>query len=92
MWVNNAATRNVRCTCRWNSIRARMPKWTGAKATVILAGEQVTVQLFFMRLCYSRRVFVMAFPAQKQEAFFEGHVQAFHLFSGHPGSGSPTTI
>jgi transposase len=51
---------------------------------VILAGEQVTVQLFFMRLCYSRRVFVMAFPAQKQEAFFEGHVQAFHFFQGIP--------
>lgn len=51
---------------------------------VILAGEQVTVQLFFMRLCYSRRVFVMAFPAQKQEAFFDGHVQAFHFFQGIP--------
>ena len=51
---------------------------------VRLAGEQVTVQLFFMRLCYSRRVFVMAFPAQKQEAFFEGHVQAFHFFQGIP--------
>jgi transposase len=51
---------------------------------VILAGVQVTVQLFFMRLCYSRRVFVMAYPAQKQEAFFEGHVQAFHFFQGIP--------
>jgi transposase len=51
---------------------------------VILVGEQVTVQLFFMRLCYSRRVFVMAFPAQKQEAFFAGHVQAFHFFQGLP--------
>jgi hypothetical protein len=51
---------------------------------VILSGEQVTVQLFFMRLCYSRRVFVMAFPAQKQEAFFEGHVQAFRFFEGIP--------
>jgi hypothetical protein len=51
---------------------------------VILAGEQVTVQLFLMRLCYSRRVFVRAFPAQKQEAFFEGHVQAFHFFQGIP--------
>jgi transposase len=54
------------------------------EGAVILAGEQMTVQLFFMRLCYSRRVFVMAFPAQKQEAFFEGHVQAFHFFQGIP--------
>ena len=26
----------------------------------------------------------MAFPTQKQEAFFEGHVQAFHFLGGIP--------
>jgi transposase len=51
---------------------------------VILGGEQVTVQLFFMWLCYSRRVFAAAFPAQKQEAFFDIHVQTFHHFQGIP--------
>jgi transposase len=51
---------------------------------VILAGEQVKVQLFLMRLCYSRRVFARAYSAQKQEAFFDGHVQAFHHFQGIP--------
>ncbi|NIM55140.1 MAG: IS21 family transposase, partial [Pseudomonas stutzeri] len=54
------------------------------EAVAIIAGEQVTVQLFVMRLCYSRRLFVMAFPSQKQEAFFEGHVKAFHHFQGVP--------
>jgi transposase len=54
------------------------------EAVAEIAGERVTVQLFFMRLCYSRRLFLMAFPAQKQEAFFEGHVQAFHRFQGVP--------
>jgi transposase len=54
------------------------------EAVAIIAGEQVTVQLFVMRLCYSRRLFVMAFPTQKQEAFFEGHVRAFHHFQGVP--------
>ena len=54
------------------------------EAVVIIAGGRVTVQLFIMRLCYSRRMFVMAFPTQKQEAFFEGHVQAFHYFQGVP--------
>jgi transposase len=54
------------------------------EAQVILAGEKVTVQLFLMRLCYSRKLFVMAFPSQKQEAFFEGHVRAFHHFQGVP--------
>lgn len=51
---------------------------------VFLDDEPVTVQLFMMRLCYSRKLFVMAFPFQKQEAFLEGHVQAFHHFGGVP--------
>jgi len=56
--------------------------WTEAEA--IIAGEQVTVQLFLIRRCYSRKLFVRAYPAQKQEAFFEGHVLAFHHFGGIP--------
>jgi hypothetical protein len=54
------------------------------EAEVILAGEQVTVEIFVMRLCYSRKIFVMAFPSQKQECFFAGHVAAFHHFGGLP--------
>ena len=56
----------------------------GGEAIATVAGERVTVQLFYMRLCYSRRLFMMAFPTQKQEAFFAGHVQAFHFFNGVP--------
>jgi transposase len=55
-----------------------------AEAEVIMQGQQITVQLFLMWLCYSRRLFVMAFPNQKQEAFFLGHVQAFAFFGGIP--------
>ena len=51
---------------------------------MILAGERVTVQLFILRLNYSKARFVMAFPFQKQEAFFEGHNQAFRFFGGIP--------
>jgi len=54
------------------------------EAEVILQGRRVTVELFVMRLNYSRRTFVMAFPSQKQEAFFQGHVAAFHHFGGVP--------
>jgi transposase len=54
------------------------------EAVVEMRGERVTVQIFLMRLCYSRKLFVMAFPNQKQEAFFAGHVQAFHHFQGVP--------
>jgi transposase len=54
------------------------------EAVADIAGQRETVQLFLMRLNYSRRVFMMAFPAQRQEAFFEGHVRAFHHFQGVP--------
>ena len=37
-----------------------------------------------MRLCYSRKLFVMAFPTQRQEAFLLGHVLAFAHFGGVP--------
>jgi len=53
-------------------------------AVVLMGGTLVTVQLFVMRLCYSRRTFVMAFPTQRQECFLAGHVQAFHFFAGVP--------
>ena len=54
------------------------------EAQVSIGGVSQTVQVFVMRLNYSRRSFVMAFPAQKQEAFFEGHVRAFEHFGGVP--------
>jgi transposase len=54
------------------------------EAVVEIAGAQITVQVFYMRLCHSRKLFMMAFPAQNQEAFFEGHVRAFHFFGGVP--------
>ena len=56
--------------------------WTEAVAEI--AWRRQTVQLFVMRLNRSRARFVMAFPFQKQEAFFEGHIQAFSFFGGVP--------
>ncbi len=54
------------------------------EAWVELAGQRVKVQLFVMRLNYSRRVFVKAYPTQNQVAFFDGHVSAFAYFQGVP--------
>lgn len=54
------------------------------EAWVIMAGEMIKVQIFVMRLNYSRRPFVKAYPAQNQVAFFDGHVGAFHHFQGIP--------
>jgi len=54
------------------------------EVVVEIGGERRKVQIFVMRLNYSKVRFVMAFPFQKQEAFFEGHIQAFHFFGGVP--------
>jgi len=54
------------------------------EAEAIIAGTQVTVQVFTMRLNYSRKLFVRAYPTQKQECFLDAHVQAFHYFGGVP--------
>jgi transposase len=41
-----------------------------AEAWVDMAGKRIKVELFILRLNYSKARFVMAFPFQKQEAFF----------------------
>src|SRR5258708_24737959 len=40
------------------------------EAIAIIGGVRQTVQYFIMRLNFSRKTFVMAFPTQKQESFF----------------------
>ena len=54
------------------------------EAIAIIAGERMTIQLFVLRLCYSHHTFAMAFPTQRQEAFFLGHVHAFRFIGGVP--------
>jgi transposase len=82
---------------KWKRDRERMPVFIPlvfdpgqdaqvdwGEAEVELDGERITAQLFAMRLCYSRRLFVCAYPTQRQEAFFEAHVRAFEFFGGAP--------
>ncbi len=54
------------------------------EAEGIVAGVRQTIQYFELRLNYSRKVFARAYPAQKQEAFFDAHVAAFHYLGGVP--------
>jgi len=54
------------------------------EAYAIIGGQRQKVQLFVMRLCFSRRTFAMAFPTQRQESFFWGHIKAFEYFDGVP--------
>ena len=53
-------------------------------AQVVLGGQVTTVNLFVLRWCYSRQMFVAAYPSARQECFMEGHVRAFHSFGGLP--------
>jgi transposase len=53
-------------------------------AQVILNGVVTTAHLFCARLRYSGMPFVMAFPHEQQEAFFEGHRRAFEHWGGVP--------
>lgn len=54
------------------------------EVVVKLGGVTTKVELFVMRLCYSRKTFAMLFPTQRQESFFAGHVAAFAYFGGVP--------
>ncbi|MFE4970457.1 hypothetical protein [Streptomyces sp. NPDC056660] len=53
--------------------------------TIRLAGEQVKVFLFAVRLSYSGKAVHRNFASCGQEAFFEGHVHALSVLGGIPG-------
>lgn len=54
------------------------------EATVSVTGVEQTAYLFCMRLCFSLKPFVCAFPTTRQECFLAGHVAAFTAFGGVP--------
>src|SRR5207344_2179500 len=49
---------------------------------VLLSGVTVTVKVAHVRLCYSRMLFVRAYPRETQEMVFDAHDRAFALFKG----------
>ena len=53
-------------------------------AQVVLAGQVITAHLFCARLRYSNLPFVLAYPHEQQEAFFEGHRRAFEYWGAVP--------
>jgi transposase len=57
-----------------------------AEVTVNLAGQLRKVQLFCLVLNYSGAIYCQAFERANQEAFFEGHCQAFQFLGGIPGT------
>ncbi len=54
------------------------------EAWIIHNGRRRKVQLFCMKWCYSKRVFVRAYDRANMESFLDGHVRAFECFDGVP--------
>ena len=52
------------------------------EARVMMGGREQTVKLFCMRSRYSGKSFVKAYPCERQEMFFDGHIHAFTYFGG----------
>jgi transposase len=49
---------------------------------VLINGVTVTVKVAHVRLCYSRMLFVRAYPRETQEMVFDAHNRAFAFFRG----------
>jgi transposase len=52
------------------------------EASVIMRQVPIQVGLFYLRSCHSGASFVGAFPRMTQQAFLEGHAEAFDHFGG----------
>ncbi len=51
-------------------------------ATAVLGGEKIRLKFFCMRSKYSGKHFVRFYPCERQQAFFDAHIQAFTFFGG----------
>jgi len=49
---------------------------------VVMAGKRRKVKLFCMRSRYSGKPFVRAYPNERQEMLFDGHMRAFSYYGG----------
>jgi transposase len=52
------------------------------EAVVELRGRRLGVGLFHLRSCHAGAAYVGVFPRQTQQAFLEGHAEAFAFFGG----------
>ena len=52
------------------------------EAYVKIGGVPQKIKLFCMRSKYSGKIFVHAYPAERQEMFFDGHMRAFYFYGG----------
>jgi len=52
------------------------------RCTAILGGKKTLLKMFCMRSKYSGKHFVRCYPCERQQALFDGHVQAFSFYGG----------
>jgi transposase len=63
-----------------------LPHRSGWTLPTIIGGVERKIHFFAFDLPHSDACFVMAYPAERAEAFCDGHVQAFTFFGGVPKS------
>jgi len=60
-------------------------------ALAVIGSEEQRLKYFCMRSKYSGKNFIRFYPCERQQAFFDGHIQAFSFLGGvfptHCGSG-----
>lgn len=71
-------------TVRFETPPGRQLQADFGQKTVVIAGEPTKVHLGVMTLGYSRRIFVAAFPHERQECWLSAIEGAFRRFNGVP--------
>ncbi|HEY3546753.1 MAG TPA: DDE-type integrase/transposase/recombinase, partial [Propionicimonas sp.] len=71
-------------TVRFETVPGRQMQIDFGQKLVRIAGERVKVYFLVAVLCHSRRIFVKAFLAERQDDWREGIAAAFRHFGGVP--------
>ena len=61
---------------------AREAEVDWGRAWARIDGQQQAVKIFCMRSRFSGKAFVCAYPWERQEMFFDGHIRAFAFYGG----------
>lgn len=80
--ARNSAGKEVFAPLEFRAGEEAQVDW--GEAWIIENGRRRKVQLFCMKWCYSKRVFVRAYDRANMESFLDGHVRAFGFFGGVP--------
>ncbi|MBW1707936.1 MAG: IS21 family transposase [Deltaproteobacteria bacterium] len=51
-------------------------------ANAIIGGQEVRLKYFCMRSRFSGKHFIRCYPCERQQAFFDAHIQGFEFFGG----------